>query len=254
MLTRLSPELRNRIYEYSFASNYAITLRSRCVEHPLTKVCRRLRSECRGMYYALSRFNAHLDDGPAYPLATWLKSLGRDRTLLLNEVNIWDMHMLNATLHGTESTADMLASTTKDGKRYVLQPTGSWVLNRGWYLKDIFMALHSMGLELRNLALLNAWDDQVSRANMTSHFAIVPSVETVEGHSASCARAVLRDLLGHLGFTDDMIDAAIRGVLDSGNEGCREVKVRRGRRDIFLYFDRGDLKSIRQTFVPREGE
>ena len=71
ILARLSPEIRNTIYEFTFTSEYAVTLRDNAVLHPLTSTCRQLRSETLAMYLALTTFNAHLDDGPALPLARW---------------------------------------------------------------------------------------------------------------------------------------------------------------------------------------
>jgi len=85
--SRLSPELRNLICEFVFHSDYAITLQNGRIQHPITRTCHQFRFESLGMYYALSRFNAHLDDGPATPLAKWLRALG-SQCLLLNEVNI----------------------------------------------------------------------------------------------------------------------------------------------------------------------
>ncbi|TKA50475.1 hypothetical protein B0A55_12950, partial [Friedmanniomyces simplex] len=152
---RLSPELRNTIYEFAFDSNYAVTLQRNATQNGIMRTCRQIRHETLGMYYSLSRFNAHLDDGPLTPLARWLEVLGRDLCLLLREVNVWDMHMLNATLHGVESTEQLLRSTMADGEMYVLQPTGSSLVQDGWYPEILVEALHHLGLEIRNLSLVH---------------------------------------------------------------------------------------------------
>lgn len=94
---RLSPELRNEIYERVFTSS-----RSRKslgprpglldAQHPLTRTCRQIRSESLHMSYAATCFSAHLDDGPIAPLATWFQSIGRDAILLIREVEVFDLH------------------------------------------------------------------------------------------------------------------------------------------------------------------
>jgi len=176
--TRLSPELRNTIYEFVFTSDYAITLQYNGTQHALTKTCRQFRHETLRMYYSLARLNAHLDDGPATPLAQWLKTIGRENCLLLNEINIWDMHMLNATLHGSETTHQLLQSQDEEGKHYILKPIGSRLLDRGWYLHEILVALHSMGLALQMLCLTTTTattaEEKNDRLQLTSHYAITP--------------------------------------------------------------------------------
>ena len=88
-LARLSPELRNCVYEYVFASNYAVTLRTGFIQHELTKTCRQIRHETLQMFMSSTRFNAHLDDGPATPLAQWLRVVGPEVALTIAEINIW---------------------------------------------------------------------------------------------------------------------------------------------------------------------
>lgn len=89
LLARLSPELRNAIWEAVFTSDYAITLQTGGTQHALTKTCRQIRRETLAMYYTAARLNAHLDDGPATPLAKWLQNIGREHCLLVRELNIW---------------------------------------------------------------------------------------------------------------------------------------------------------------------
>jgi hypothetical protein len=158
ILARLSPEIRNAIYEFTFISEYAVTLRDNSILHPLTSTCHQLRSETLPMYLALTSFNAHLDDGPALPLARWLKAMGPDRCLLLGEVNIWDMHMLNAVLHGIETTQRLLQDGTPEGDPFVLRPLGRQVFHKSWYLKDIIPALQSIGLGLARFCIVEEGD------------------------------------------------------------------------------------------------
>ncbi|KAK5703961.1 hypothetical protein LTR97_002974 [Elasticomyces elasticus] len=264
---RLSPELRNAIYEAAFDTEFAITLQDNAIQHGITRTCRQLRRETLHMYYSLARFNAHLDDGPTTPLARWLEVLGRNNCLLLREVNVWDMHMLNATLHGLESTQKLLQSTTAEGKN-------------GWYLKHLVVTLHHLGLEIRNLSLVNAPLDDPSegagsttpKPERTSHFAIVPMSDDDLVKAPACRHPDMRDLLGHLGFQHDMIEEVFdglegtlvgrgdhRSLLSGGvttlvQSEQREIRIRRGRRDIFVQLDghTGELLSTREAFVPHE--
>lgn len=240
-LARLSPELRNAIYELVFTSDYAITLQTGSLQHALTKICRQARRETLEMYYSIARLNAHLDDRPATPLAQCLKRFGREHCLLLREVNVWDMHMLNATLHGEEATRGLLARTTLEGEHHVLRPIGSWLLDRGWYLKDLIVALHEMGLWLQMFCL-----EKPGRAELrlTSHFAIVPA-------SCSVARephGELMGLLAQLGFSEGMQQEVLEALSGPGDQSGRkqEFRVRNGRRDFFLCFNGDEFVSVRR--------
>ena len=236
----LSPELRNLIYEYCFTSAYAVTLQDKSTLHPLTSTCRHLRSETLSMYLALTTFNAHLDDGPATPLAHWLQTLGRDRCLLLGEVNIWDLHMLNATLHGEATTQQLLNSGTEHGDEYVLRPIGRQVFHKSWYLKDIIPAFQSMGLGLARFCIVEPGD----RLKQTSKFAILPASE-LGGVESGVA---LAESLG----LSDVERVSLMAQLDRGE---REICLREGRRWIRLCFDTGQkLISISQEFVGRDEE
>jgi hypothetical protein len=275
-LAILAPELRNHIYAFVFDSEYAITLQSNGTQHALTKTCRQLRRETLELYYTLSTLNAHLDDGPSTPLANWLRRIGRSNVLFLNEINVWDLHMKNATIYGAASTQRLLSQPPGDDrKKFILQPTGTWLMNQGWYLKAVVIALHSMGLELRNIGKIPVAATSPSAANaageganvnskpeMTSDFAIVPrsdaSTSFAQQHPALDSSPEFRDLLSHLGFTEDMLSEAATRMSEGGEDfkqGCREMRLRRGRREIFLYFTDGMFTSVRQSFVPpREAE
>lgn len=251
-LARLSPELRNAVYECVFTSDYATTLQNGSIQHALTRTCRQLRYETLGLFYNRTRFNAHLDDGPALPLAQWLKTVGRDQCQLLNEVNIWDMHMLNATLHGLQgetSTQKAPPVVADEGTRIDLRPLGSWLLDRGWYLKDLIIALYAMRLGIRMFCLIPEGHEV---PKLTSHFAIVPLVTRCSSYPAHGPHAELMELLAHLGFNEDMQDQALLGLAnpEARDIRLRELRVRKGRRDFFLRFDGEDFISVRQTFIP----
>ncbi|KAK5128993.1 hypothetical protein LTR85_000326 [Meristemomyces frigidus] len=252
-LARLSPELRNAIWEFAFTSNYAITLQTGGMQHALTKTCHQIRRETLGMYYSIARLNAHLDDGPATPLAQWLRRIGREHCLLLCEVNIWDMHMLNATLHGAEATQQLLSAEGQEDEHYFLRPMGSWLLDRGWYLKNLIVALHSMQLELQMFCLKRPGRD---KPKLTSHFAIasVPSRQC-STHSVSEPHGEVIHLLAQLGFSDEMRKAVLEALARTANvqaSRLHEVRVRNGRREFFLCFERASFRSVRQTFIPHD--
>jgi hypothetical protein len=240
ILARLSPEIRNAIYEFTFISDYAVTLKNKEIMHPLTSTCRQLRNETLHMYLALTSFNAHLDDGPALPLANWLKTIGPDRCLLLGEVNIWDLHMLNAILHGVETTQHLLDNGTAAGDPYVLRPIGRQVFHKSWYLKDIIPAFQSIGLALARFCIVEEGD----RLKQTSEFAIMPLAELGEVESG----VALAENLG-------LSDAERVSLMEQLDQGRREIRLLEGRRNIILCFDTGQrLISMRQEFIPRDEE
>ena len=192
------------------------------------------------MYLALTTFNAHLDDGPATPLAQWLKILGRERCLLLGAVNIWDMHMLNAILHGQESTQRLLRDGTETGDAYVLRPIGRQVFHKSWYLKDIIPAFQSIGLGLARFCIVEEGD----RLKQTSEFAILPADELGDVESG----VALAESLG-------LSDAERVSLMEQLDQGRREIRLLEGRRNIILCFDTGQrLISMRQEFIPRDEE
>lgn len=243
----LSPELRNVIYEFTFMSAYATKLQNGQIQHPLTRTCRQLRRETLLLSLSLTVFNAHLDDGPATPLAHWLKTIGSAHCLELREVKVWDLHMLNATLLGQRSMQHLMRP--EQGPlfgQYILQPLGPWLLNRGWYLKDVVMALHEIGLGLRRLCRKNGpGADGFGEVGLTSVFALV-ELDAVSngGDEAAC----LDDLMVHLGL-DPSMRAQVKHALLNGD---REVRLREGRRNIVFYFNGFRLLSMRQGFIPND--
>ncbi|EMC94833.1 hypothetical protein BAUCODRAFT_141096 [Baudoinia panamericana UAMH 10762] len=252
---RLSPELRNLIYEYAFASKYAVTLEHNRIQPGISRTCRRIREESLTMYYASTTFNAHLDDGPTTPVSRWLTHIGHWHSLLLQRLQIWDMHMLNATLHGLEATQLLLRNGDEEGTPLTLVPTGSWLLHQGWYLKDIIIALRKMDLELRRFARVlppsaQSWP--------TSLFAITPSPRPRKDDVEGCY-VVLRDVLAHLGFSIDMIEDVTEPLRHAGWPvanppvgGEWKIEVSRKPRKYYLTFKHSELHTIRQSFKPPE--
>jgi len=239
-LSALSPELRNLIYEFLFTSNYAVTLAHGKIMHPLTRTCRQMRHETLTMYLSLTPFNSHLDDQPATPLAHWLRGIGPDLCLLLREVNIWDLHMLNGVLHGLKSTQRKLQKGSASGEPFVLRPVGREVFHSSWYLKDIIVALQSIGIGLERFCTVQA----SGSLKQTSHFAIVRLAESKGvDHIVS-----YMDEFGLSVSEHERLVAQLR-------EGQREVRFLDGRRNIILKFDAGQkLISMRQEFIPRDEE
>lgn len=239
-LSRLSPEIRNLIYDSLFTTDYAVTLSTGRIQHPLTLTCCQMRRETLGMYLASTPFNAHLDDRPATPLACWLRTIGPDLCLLLREVNIWDLHMLNGTLHGVETTRKMLEEGTEDGRPFVLQPVGRQVFHKSWYLKDIILPLQSIGIGLERFCVLQ----EDGTLKQTSHFAIIPSSEN-SGLESVVSRAE------EFGLSERERRSLVRQL----EQGKREIRLLDGRRNIILNFDSGrKLVSMRQEFIPRDEE
>ncbi|KAF2212439.1 hypothetical protein CERZMDRAFT_84777 [Cercospora zeae-maydis SCOH1-5] len=214
-LYRLSPELRNQIYEQVFSSRYAVTLQDQKCQHALTKTCRQMRRETLAMYYSLTSFNAHLDDGPATPLTTWIKVLGPETVCAIERINVWDLHMLQLTLHGLSATRRIFSTGTIDHKWYQshhtsppeedelgdLGPRNDLIgksevpMNRTTYIlrpldirfavreiKDIFLALHSLGLGLARFHMVKQTNSvstneiDTTTEQLTSEYAIVPLI------------------------------------------------------------------------------
>ncbi|KAF7189745.1 hypothetical protein HII31_08852 [Pseudocercospora fuligena] len=255
-LSRLPPEIRDQIYHTLFTSKYAVTLQSGHVQHPLTITCRQIRQETLAMYYALTRFNAHLDDGPATPLAKWLTTLGPKLTLILGEVNIWvslwardhkniGMHMLNGTLYGEDRTQELLNRAAPDeDEYYILRPIGNWVFNRGWYLKDIILSLHSMGLGLSRICIKNS----SPTVKLTSDFAIVRLTKANQGEIFKDEYTEVNSLAKQFGLTERARENLILQLA----AGERTVTLQERHRKLILEFDEGDgtrLTSMRQVFT-----
>ncbi|GAB7359975.1 hypothetical protein MBLNU230_g7499t1 [Neophaeotheca triangularis] len=98
-MASLSAELRNHIYSYIFDDKYATALANGKTQHAICQTSRQLRQETLAMYYANTRFNAHLDDGPSTPLVQWLSHMDREMILSVREISLWDMHNLILQLY-----------------------------------------------------------------------------------------------------------------------------------------------------------
>lgn len=169
LFASLSPELRNIIWEYTLTTPYSITLCNQQIFLPLTRTCRQIRHETLSMYLSLTSFNAHLDDGPVTPLATWLTTIGPARCLLLHELSVWDLHMLNGTLCGMEETERMLRCGGKDGEVFVLRSVGKLYHLWNWWLTELVIALRLMGLGLARFCEVG----REARLTETSRFAVM---------------------------------------------------------------------------------
>lgn len=258
----LPQELRDHIYTLLFTTTYATTLATSRIQHPLTRTCRQLRNETLPLHLSLTRFNAHLDDGPATPLAQWLQTIGPAQCLRLREVNIWDLHMLNGSLHGVRATERMLASGPAAGigaaddegegkgeggnaqqqhRFYVLKPVGRDIFHGTWYLKDIVLALQDIGLMLQRFCEVVEGDDR--QVKQTSHFAI----QHADDDDNKCRLG----LAAQFGLSDHEREDLAKQL----NEGKRLIQLHEGRRNIFLAYDEARrLVAMRQQFIPRDEE
>lgn len=115
------------------------------------------------MFYSMTRFNAHLEDGPTTPLTKWLRGLNPQNIDLIKELNIWDLHHLNGTLYGSETAAEKLQErpppcALRGEKKYILRPLDNWVFakygtTKTW--KDIMIALYDVGFGLLQLCVVD---------------------------------------------------------------------------------------------------
>lgn len=194
--------------------------------------------------------------------------------------------MLNGTLHGKEATQRLLKQgppledigpseehqaagpwskasvdipEANPTQAYVLRPIGNWVFNRGWYLKDIILALHSMGLGLARFCITDKTcpEGGEGRVKLTSEFAIVSldSHDEVQGCSSDKEGSVFQD-----SYTEVNSLAKQFGLSGKAREslilhlaaGERTVILREGHRKLVLEFDpkgRHRLSSMRQEFT-----
>ena len=275
----LPRELRDLIYTHTFTTpaDRAITLQPSEIQHPLTRTCRALREETLQLYFSLTRFNAHLDDGPATPLARWLVAMGTERCRGLREVNVWDMHMLNGVLHGERAAEGMLrdgptrveasalalsGSEDRDDDddghvddedrstscSYILRPIGRDIFHGSWYLSEIVLALQSINLQLRRFcevqhAPSSSPFDHPSNVKQTSHFAIQPC-------SPNPSRLGLVNSFGLDGLEQEVL-------LQRLQLGEREIRLPvDGRRSVVFAFDEegGRLVGMRQEAMPMRRE
>lgn len=118
----LSAELRNLVYWHTFSSKYSVEFGKVDIQHPLTRTSKQIRYESLAMYYALTRFNAHLRDGPVTPLIHWIHTIGREAFLLVREIRLWDMHDNVLTIL-SPAAAERHLMETEDGNVLRSLPT-----------------------------------------------------------------------------------------------------------------------------------
>lgn len=134
----------------------------------------------------MTRFNAHLENGPTTPLLKWLRGQDPQHLLVISELNVWDLHHLNGTLYGEETARAVLLKGPQDtSKKYILQPVAKWVFAEHGFqkvLKEIILALHSVGLGLLRFCIVDrSYDEdddlddenEEKRVSPTSSFALV---------------------------------------------------------------------------------
>lgn len=158
VFARLSPELRNRIFSHTFSSDFAVTLHDGNTQHALTKTCRQIRVESLSMYHAMTRFNAHLEDAPVTPVVHWLQSIGQEASLLVREINLWDMRHLLLTIYSPQAMKFILTEVSPDGDRYALSDDCGRLGQFGGgnpfsaiYLSELRVALHKMDIDLKQV-------------------------------------------------------------------------------------------------------
>ncbi|EME89645.1 uncharacterized protein MYCFIDRAFT_213748 [Pseudocercospora fijiensis CIRAD86] len=157
------------------------------------------------------------------------------------------MHMLNGTLYGEDRTKELLNRDFNKDESYVLRPIGNWVFNRGWYLKDIILSLHSMGLGLSRLCIKNS-----SGANaplkLTSDFAIVRLTKANQGEIFNDEYTEVNSLAKQFGLTERARENLILQLA----AGERTVTLQERHRKLILEFGESAgtrLTSMRQVFT-----
>lgn len=156
---RLSPELRNKIYEHVFCSSnrFRVSLGPASgpnnAQSPLTRTCRQMRQESLHMYLANTRFSAHLDDGPITPLIRWFEAIGPEAIALLPQVAVFDLHDSQLELL-SRLGAEMRQAGEADGWSWIYQPInadtmGHVSVDAVKYVKPLQDALKKLGLDLR---------------------------------------------------------------------------------------------------------
>jgi len=158
LVARLSPELRNKIYEHCFTLPSRVSLGPRAgpnnAQSALTRTCRQLRHESLYMYYTQTRFSAHLDDGPISPLITWFRAIGPEACLLIQAINIFDMHNHMLSLWSVGTAEEAMAEPSRKDVECRATDVGKLDkinigFNAGRYVLQLQPALKDMGLDLR---------------------------------------------------------------------------------------------------------
>ncbi|KAK3716981.1 hypothetical protein LTR37_006036 [Vermiconidia calcicola] len=87
---RLAPELRNKIWALAVKKGEPIGIDAYDdLEPPITKVCRQIRNECRGMFYAENDFEAIFIYHKNKLLRRWIKVIGRKRLAVVRSLTVY---------------------------------------------------------------------------------------------------------------------------------------------------------------------
>lgn len=158
LFARLSPELRNQIYELSYTLPNRVSLGPATgpinAQSALTRTCRQVRRESLLIYYTQARFSAHLNDGPISPLIDWYRAIGPQACLLIPEINVFDMHNHMLSLWSVGMAEEVIANPARRDVSYRVTDVGrldknNVRFNAGQYVIQLQPALKEMGLDLR---------------------------------------------------------------------------------------------------------
>ncbi|KAK5117797.1 hypothetical protein LTR85_008772 [Meristemomyces frigidus] len=149
-LNRISPELRNRIYELVFTPEREVEcLDSGAVgniQHPLTKTCRQIRAETLMMDYANTHYSSpgsyywDQDDGGGEELSVWLKKIGPQACSTIRSLHAF---------HGQEKCKERVSEfISRGGSVEILDVLGNlrWM---GEWAPAVARTLREMGIQLR---------------------------------------------------------------------------------------------------------
>ena len=149
-LARLSPELRNRVYEYAFLNGLVSPSDCNGVIQPgLTRACHQLRSESLGMFYHTTQFRIRLARGHTRPFTQWLTAIGAEACLLIASMpleNNFGFHFCD--ILGTEQTATILKA--RGGNTYYITPLRSLHYH---HMREIVPSLRRMGLGVAQICV-----------------------------------------------------------------------------------------------------
>ncbi|KAK4546316.1 hypothetical protein LTR36_001993 [Oleoguttula mirabilis] len=157
-LGRLSPELRNRIYELVFGppGYYPNIVRlghreyNGCIQHAFTRVCHQARAESLLMYYANTPFYPrHRSKPTRAKLCAWLRCIGPDACAALRSVG------------GTIMSAEKFGAIAPSYMEYGLRVEVSDVLDKVpeagdgqlWEYRDVVKTLLEVGVHVRRVEL-----------------------------------------------------------------------------------------------------
>ena len=156
-LARLSPERRNKIYEYALPSHIVyidcVPSGKHAAQRPLTKTCRQIRTETLSMDYANTSIELFTVDVGCYDsqtvgraMAAWLRAIGPEACST--------MGCIIATFSGVKQFDKIMAEEKRKGNGVDVfhQPLKDVSFLRGPYLRDctrdMVPVLQKLGLRL----------------------------------------------------------------------------------------------------------